>query len=215
VPLGWDAERVEASVRRRFPKLGVSRTDPRATVLIGGPEVLRAGAGRFDAVGIVTLDALLGAPDFRGGERGFALLWAAAEAVKRDGRVVVQTTHADHYAVDAVRTGALGRFYKPELAFRAELGYPPFRRLCVVSVRGRSEPAAREALAACAAALAGAPELTVYPPAPRSATARSARWQLVLKGPADLPYRLAAPLARFLERPRRGGAVVEVEMDPV
>ena len=28
-PFGWDAERVEASVRRRFPRLTVSRTDPR------------------------------------------------------------------------------------------------------------------------------------------------------------------------------------------
>src|SRR5262249_55988281 len=49
-PFGWDAERVEASVRRRFPKLDVSRSDPRAAVLIGPPPPLRScppgGPGR-------------------------------------------------------------------------------------------------------------------------------------------------------------------------
>ena len=41
-PLGWDAERIEASVRRRFPKLTVSRTDARSQVLIAPPGLLRA-----------------------------------------------------------------------------------------------------------------------------------------------------------------------------
>jgi primosomal protein N' (replication factor Y) len=216
-PLGWDAERVESSVRRRFPKLAVSRADARADVVIGGPGLLRAlRPASLGAVGIVTIDGLLGAPDFRGGERAFALLWAAAEAAAEGGRVIVQTHHPEHYAIAAVQEQARARFYEREIKFRAELGYPPFRRLCVVSVRGKTEAVARALIAECASALAGMVDLTVYPPAPRAAApAKTVRWQFMVKGSSDLPRRLAGPLAPFLERRRRSGGMVEVEMDPV
>src|SRR5262249_764692 len=111
--------------------------------------------GSLGAVGIVALDAVLSAPDFRAGERAFALLWAAAEAVVPSGRVIAQTLHPDHYAIAAVRGQSRQEFYEPELAFRAELGYPPFRRLCLVSVRGATEAQGRRLIAECASALAG------------------------------------------------------------
>ena len=215
-PLGWDAERVAASVRRRFPALAVSRTDPRAQVLISTPGILRAvPPGSLGAVGIIALDSLLGAADFRGGERAFALLWAAAEATGSRGRVVAQTLHPEHYALAAARAQAREPFYRQEIRLRAELGYPPFRRLCVVSARGKVEADARALIAECAAALAGVRELTVYPPAARTSGAALARWQFAIKGPAALPRLLCGPLGPFLERRRRGGGVVEVEMDPV
>jgi peptide deformylase len=142
----------------------VSQTDPCAGVLIGPPGLLRTlSPGTLGAVGIVALDALLSAPDFRGGERAFAVLWSAAEAVSPRGRVIAQTLHPGHYAVDAVRQQSRARFYGPELEFRAELGYPPFRRLCVVSALGKSEADARAAIGDCRAAAAGVPGLVVYP----------------------------------------------------
>jgi primosomal protein N' (replication factor Y) len=216
-PFGWDAERVEASVRRRFPTLNVSRTDPGAAVLIGPPALLRTlPGGTLGAAGIVALDAFLSASDFRGGERAFALLWAAAEAVSPSGRVIAQTLHPGHYAIEAVKARSRARFYGPELEFRAELGYPPFRRLCVVYARGKSEADARAVIGDCVAALAGVPGLTIYPAVPGgAASAKRARWQFTIKGPGDLPQILAGPLAPLLARRRRGGGVVEVEMDPI
>jgi primosomal protein N' (replication factor Y) len=213
LPLGWDAERVETSVRRRFPRLTVSRRDPHAQVLIGGAPALRAvPPGRLGAAGVIALDGLLGMPDFRAGERAFGLLWAAAEAVGPDGRLVVQTLHPDHEAVDAVRRRDRESFYRRELDVREALGYPPYRRLCLISVRG---PAGRELIEACAASLSGAPGLTVYPPASAGTGGAAPRWRLLVKGPAALPELLRGPLADLLRRRRRGGAVVEIEMDPV
>jgi primosomal protein N' (replication factor Y) (superfamily II helicase) len=214
-PFGWDAERVETSVRRRFPRLAVSRSDPGASVVIGPPALLRSlPPGSLGAVGIVALDAVLSAPDFRGGERAFALLWAAAEAVVPTGRVIAQTLHPDHYAIAAAREQARAHFYEPELAFRAELGYPPFRRLCVVSVRSTSEVQARALIRECASALASMPGLVVYPAVPH-ATGAATRWQFAIKGPDELPRLLVEPLTPFLQRRRRRGGVVEIEMDPV
>ncbi len=216
-PFGWDAERVETAVFKRFPKLAVSRKDPRAQVLIGTPAILRGLApGMLGGVGIVALDSLLSLPDFRGGERAFDLLWAAAEAVGPGGRVIIQTLHPEHYAVQAVKEHGLRIFYERELKLRSELGYPPFRRLCLVSVRSRSQSEAHALIGHCARGLRGITGLTVYPPAPAGgARAPSARWQLVIKGPTELPWLISPVLSPFIERRKRGGGVVEVEMDPV
>jgi primosomal protein N' (replication factor Y) len=151
-------------------------------------------------------------PDFRAGERALAFLWAAAERVGAAGQVIIQSQHPSHYAFDAVARQDLAGFYKHELKFRAELGYPPFRRLAFVTARGRT-PAETAALAERAsAALAAATELTVYPPLPDR---RERMRRIVVKGRADLPRRLEGALASFREggAPRRG--IIDVEVDPL
>lgn len=217
-PFGWDPERVEASVRRRFPRLTVSRTSLDAQVVIGTPALLRGARRRpWGAIGFVWLDGLLRVPDFRAGERVFQLLWAAAEATGPGGRLVVQTLHPDHYAVAAVRVRSREAFYHQELELRAELGYPPFRRLCQVAARGKTAGAARALLEEAAEALRPLHGLTVYPPLALGAAGAAAatRMRFLIKGPADLPGRIGPALRPFLERGRRAHGMVDVEMDPV
>jgi primosomal protein N' (replication factor Y) len=224
-PFGWSAERVEAAVVRRFPRLRVARAAPRAPgaaapepdVVIGTAALLRTVRPRsLGSVGFISLDGLLRLPDFRAGERVFQTLWTAAEAVGPRGRLVVQTLHPDHHAIAAVREQNRSAFYGPEIASRRDLGYPPFRRLCAMTVRGRDRLAAHALAQECAAAARGVPGLTVYPPvAAGGPGARRPRWQVVVKGPAELPRLLAEPLRSVLERGRRAAGVVEVEMDPV
>ena len=217
-PFGWDAERVEASVRRRFPRLTVSRTDPGAQVVIGPAAFLRVARARpWGAVGFVWLDGLLRVPDFRAGERAFQVLWAAAEATGAGGRLIVQTLHPDHYALAAVRDGSREAFYGQELEFRAELGYPPFRRLCQISARGKAAAGTRTLLDEASEALRGIPGLTVYPALAlgTAGAATASRMRFVVKGPDDLPRRIGPALRPFLERGRRSHGVVEIEMDPV
>ncbi|HZP39057.1 MAG TPA: hypothetical protein VFE48_21430 [Methylomirabilota bacterium] len=215
-PFGWDPERVQVSVVRRFPRLGVSRQSQDAQVVIGTPALLRLLPARsVGCVGFVALDGLLRVPDFRAGERAWQLLWAAAEAVMPDGRVIVQTQHPEHYAVRSAQAQDRAIFYKEELRFRAELGYPPFRRLCQISTRAREDDRARALAEECAAALRGLEGLTIYPPASASpARTRTGRWRFVVKGPADLPHRLAPALRPLLGKRRGSAGVVEVEMDP-
>jgi primosomal protein N' (replication factor Y) len=216
-PFGWDAERVQASVLKRFPRLRVSRDPRSAQVVVGTAALLRdLTPGSLGCVGFIALDGLLRLPDFRAGERAWQLLWAAAETVGPHGRVVVQTLHPEHYAIQAAREQDRDVFYKHELRFRAELGYPPFRRLCVVSVRGRGEAGARGLVAECASALGGIAGLTVYPAAPLGLPGgKSSRWRFVIKGPAELPHLLAPALGPFAERGRRHGGMVEIDVDPV
>jgi hypothetical protein len=82
-------------------------------------------------------------------------------------------------------------------------------------VRGKSDGEVRALIAECAQAVEGVRGLVIYPPAPRAPGAKIARWQFVIKGPAELPRLLAGPLGPFLERRRRRAGMVEVEMDPI
>jgi primosomal protein N' (replication factor Y) len=215
-PFGWDTDRVQTRVARRFPRLTIARQGLEAHVLIGTPALLRVLPPRsMGCVGFIALDGLLRMPDFRAGERSWQLLWAAALAVAPGGRLVVQTQHPEHYAVEAVQTQDRARFYDAELRFRAELGYPPYRRLAEVSTRSRETGRAQVLADECAMALRGIAGLTVYPPTAVSPqTARAARWRFVIKGPDELPRLLAPALATFLGRRRGAAGMVEVEMDP-
>lgn len=226
-PFGWSPERVLTALRKRFPRLHAARASARGTdegarweraqVLVGGPGILRGLApASLAAVGFVALDGLLRVPDFRAGERAFQALWAAAEAVGPAGRVIVQTLHPEHYAIAAAQARRREGFYEPELRFRAELGYPPFRRLCLVGVRGRSAEDARTLLAECAAALRGIAGLTVYAPAPRGgAIGQRPWWRMLVKGPPTLARLLDEPLRPLLERRRRAAGTIDIEIDPI
>lgn len=228
-PFGWGAERVEHAVARRFPNARVARYDPEATrgaraeaqraaaaaadVVVGTRGALRLfGPGSLGLVGFVSPDQLLRLPDFRAGERLFALGWAAAERTAPDGRVIVQSQNPGHYAVDALVRRDLDAFYRCELAFRAELGYPPYRRLAVVTIAARRGIEPRPLGERLVAALAGSSTITVYPPA-EDRPRRSVR--VVVKGGDDLPHVLAKALDGLGETARGGRGIIRTEVDPV
>jgi primosomal protein N' len=181
-------------------------------VVVGTRGALRLfGPGSLGLAGLVTPDQLLRIPDFRAGERALALMWAAAERVRPDGAVIVQSQNPTHDAFEALARQDLRAFYTKELSHRAEVGYPPFRRLAVLTVRGESPADTRRRAEAVLAGLRGG-GLTVYPPIPdRKETAS----RIVVKGPADLPRTLAPLVAEFRgARPQRRG-IIDVEVDPV
>jgi primosomal protein N' (replication factor Y) len=225
-PFGWGLERVEHAVRRRFARARVARWDPEAArgargeaqraaasgaeIVIGTRGALRLfGPASLGLAGFVAPDQLLRLPDFRAGERMFALLWAAAERVGARGSLVIQSQNPTHYALDAVARQDLAAFYRPELKFRAELGYPPFRRLAVITLTGGDTRALADEVAA---ALRASPRLTVYPPV---AERRERARRIVVKGDAELPVVLARALEDFRgPRPKSRG-IMDVEVDPV
>jgi primosomal protein N' (replication factor Y) len=228
-PFGWGAERVEHAVRRRFAKARIARYDPdairgrkaetqraaalEADVVIGTRGALRLfGPGALGLAGIISPDQLLGLPDFRAGERAFALLWAAAERVRADGRLVVQSQNPAHPALAAVAKQDLAAFYGPELRFRAELGYPPFRRLALLTVTAKDAGVLARLTGRLEAALRSIPTLTVYPP---TADRRQRSRRIVVKGEAALPRLIGDPVRAVTAEARGSRGIIDVEVDPV
>jgi primosomal protein N' (replication factor Y) len=222
-PFGWGAERVEHAVRRRFPKARVARYDPEVTR--GARAEASGGAGRrrhrHRHAGR--------SPPLRPTSFGLAGRLAGPAPARRiwrpsapspscgrrpsacpDGRMVIQSQNPSHYAFAALIGQDLGSFYERELAFRRELGYPPFRRLAVVTVRGRTGEESQQLAGDIAVALRGGADLTVYPP---QAGARGRARQVVVKGERDLPAILASALGAWPPSSRTRG-IMTVEVDP-
>lgn len=92
-------------------------------------------------VGVVGADAALGLPDFRAAERVFQLLTQVSGRAGRGelpGRVLVQTYHPEHYAIQFAATHDYTGFVAKELQYRRWMHYPPATALANVIVQGPS-----------------------------------------------------------------------------
>jgi primosomal protein N' (replication factor Y) (superfamily II helicase) len=86
-------------------------------------------------VGVVGCDYALGLPDFRAAERVFQLLTQVSGRAGRGelpGKVVVQTYHPEHYAVQCAAHHEYIAFVDKELRFRRLMHYPPYAALANV-----------------------------------------------------------------------------------
>ena len=233
-PMRAGTQRVEAEVRRHYPTARVVRWDRdtarnaeqhaailqqfqrhEADVLVGTQMVAKGlDLPLVTFVGVVLADYSLHATDFRARERTFQLLVQVsgrAGRAERPGRVVIQTLQPEEPAILAAAVGDVDRFYEDELARRAALGYPPFRRLLRLLFSHENRQYAGDEAQRLAAELrtlaAGRPGVDVLGPTP-PAVARLRgrhRWAIIVRG--DDP----AALVRALDLPP-GWAV---DVDPL
>jgi primosomal protein N' (replication factor Y) len=96
-------------------------------------------------VGVVGADGALGLPDFRAAERVFQLLTQVSGRAGRGdlpGKVLLQTYHPDHYAIQFAAQHDYPGFVQKELQYRRWMHYPPFAVLANVIVQsGKLEEA--------------------------------------------------------------------------
>jgi primosomal protein N' (replication factor Y) len=242
--LGLGTERVEEEVRTLFPRARLARLDRDTAGRRGHTEAVLRGLRDHEVdiligtqmvakghdfpgvqlVGVIAADLGLHMPDFRASERTFQVLTQVAGRAGRagaPGRVLLQTFVPEHYAIRPVRDHDYETFYRDELEHRAELGYPPFSRLCQVMVSGSDEKAVREAaqgLASYASAetAQNQPPASVHvlgpSPAPLARLRRRYRYQLLLKSaqPEPLDRVVRAVAARAKRLPKGLRAVVDV-----
>lgn len=89
-------------------------------------------------VGVVGADFALGLPDFRAAERVFQLLTQVSGRAGRGalpGKVLVQTYHQDHYAIQFAAKHDYPGFVAKEMNYRRWMHYPPFAALANVVVQ--------------------------------------------------------------------------------
>jgi primosomal protein N' (replication factor Y) len=89
-------------------------------------------------VGVVGADFQLGLPDFRAAERVFQLLTQVSGRAGRGdlpGKVLVQTYHPDHYAIQFAATHDYPGFVAKEMNYRRWMHYPPFAALANVLIQ--------------------------------------------------------------------------------
>ncbi len=93
-------------------------------------------------VGVLSADSALNLPDYRAGERAFALLTQAAGRAGRGakaGRVIFQTYDADNRILQLAAKQDYDRFAVQELRDRKDFHYPPYGELLKITIVEREE----------------------------------------------------------------------------
>lgn len=160
--LGAGTEKLEHDLKELLPQARLLRMDSDTTSGKGSHERLlsKMSDGSADIligtqmiakghdfpgvtlVGVINAEAGLGMPDFRAAERTFQLLSQVIGRAGRGqlpGRVLVQAYDTGHYAIVSAAGHDAGGFYRQELEFRQEVGYPPFSFLAAVGISGMAE----------------------------------------------------------------------------
>ncbi|MDH3942467.1 MAG: primosomal protein N', partial [Anaerolineae bacterium] len=211
---GMGTQKVESELQTHFPGVRALRwdrdttsrkgahdlildnfTNRRADILVG-TQMLAKGLDLpfVTLVGAVLADVGLHLPDYRAGERVFQVLSQVAGRAGRGplgGRVILQTFHPDHYVLQTAAEHDYQGFYRRELAYRADLGYPPYSRLVRLEYRHRQADKAEAAAHKMAAEIQGwlrqedrrATELIGPTPCFYARLDGLFRWQIVLRGP--------------------------------
>jgi primosomal protein N' (replication factor Y) len=240
---GEGSEHLEERLRKEFPGARIARLD-RDTVrtkqqyqetlgafasgaldILVGTQMLAKGHDfqRVTLVGVVSADSSLSMPDFRAAERTFQLLTQVAGRAGRGdlpGRVLIQTYHPEHYAIqDALKQDYLS-FYGRELHYRRMMAYPPFSSLANVIVRDVNlEKAIRwsRLLSEYFAPWDGKGIRILGPAsAPLARLKKEHRFQFLLKSPKrSVITKLLIGAVAFCEQREIPQTAVVVDMDPL
>jgi primosomal protein N' (replication factor Y) len=237
-PIGAGTERVEEDFRELFPGVAVDVLDRDTTrrpgglaavlerfergdtrVLIGTQMVSKGHHfPRVSLTAVLAADTYLSFPDFRAVERTYNLLTQVAGRAGRGdlpGRVVIQTFHPDHYAIQAALTGDDAAFLAEEMRFRRVFHYPPYTRMAQLLVHDRKRERAQAAIQELADAMAAHPlcrgvRLSGPAPAPFERLRGEWRFQLLARAAAfrDL-HRLLVEVA-----PKSPPYDLTIDIDP-
>jgi primosomal protein N' (replication factor Y) len=241
--VGAGTEQAEEFFREKFPSARIARLD-RDTVrsnevssaiarlnrseidLVIGTQLLLTGPrpARPGLIGLLQADGAFQLPDFRAGEQTFQLVRRVLN-FSSGGDVILQTFHPAHEAIAWATTGDPREFYEKELAQRRALGYPPFSRLAVVTVKSLSESKARAVAQRLVEAIKRAVRLDdpqtrfqILGPAAamRPRLHGKFRFQVLIKAPNSrgLHEALRASLSAVRTGSDRSAVWLEVDVDP-
>jgi primosomal protein N' (replication factor Y) len=222
-PLGQGTERVEDTLRQRFPGIPIARIDRDSTRRRGELERLLTAARRGEhrillgtqmlakghhlpgvtLVGILDLDHGLYGSDFRATERMAQLLLQVAGRAgraERPGTVLLQTRHPQHPMLATLLQEGYPAFAAAALQERREANLPPFSHQAMLRADSPREQAALDFLTL--ALETGRPlapnEVEFWGPAPAQMERRAGRIRAQLLLQAPTRSLLQGVLARLL-----------------
>jgi primosomal protein N' (replication factor Y) len=241
--LGFGTQQLEAAVRERFPRARVARMDRDAVQgwqavarllerleqgeidILVGTQMIGKGhdVPNVTLVGIVSADMALHLPDFRAGERAFALLTQVvgrAGRGERPGLALIQTYNPDHYILRAVQAQDAAALWEGESVPRREQGLPPFARAVLAMLSSPDAASAEKAAMELARLLresgVRAGMLSGPAPAPLFRVRGRHRWHLLVRGRdvSGLHVRVQEAARRLRASPLARGVRLDLDVDP-
>jgi primosomal protein N' (replication factor Y) len=235
--VGSGTERVEEELAELFPGVALDVLDRDSVRRRGSVAAILEGfaAGRtrilvgtqmvskghhFPNValtGVLAADAFLGFPDFRAVERTYALLTQLAGRGgrgERPAKVVIQTFHPEHYAIQAALRHDDAGFAAEEMRFRRLFHYPPYTRMVQLLLQSTNRARAEAEIGEIGRRLRAHPEaaaVRVLGPAPAPFERLRGKWrfQLLVRGASGKAVR--SLVAAALPESPAGELVVDVD----
>lgn len=246
IHVGTGTQKIEQLIGQRFPKARVQRVDSdtvhhreqyekliadfeqrRVDVLVGTQMIAKGlDFPHVSFVGMIHTDSEGFSADFRAHERLFQLVTQVAGRAGRAsaaGEVVIQTLMPELPALTFALTHDYPAFATHELAMRARICFPPFRRLArfIVShtrdeqARQESETLAVAIRAALAAFRLGNGDLLGPAPAPIPRLRGQYRYDLLLRVSSASDLRKVLDQLRSDRAVRIKSAQLTIDVDPV
>ena len=241
--LGFGTQQLETAVRERFPRARVDRMDRDTTgnwraaerilqrLISGEIDILvgtqMIGKGHdvpnVTLVGVVSADMALHLPDFRAGERAFALFTQVvgrAGRGDRPGLALIQTFNPDHYILRTVQRQDYAALWSAESPLRRDQGLPPFSRAVLAMLSSPDEKAAEAAATELARLFREvgmrADALWGPAPAPLYRLRSRYRWHLLVRGQdvGKLHERVKETARRLRASPVARGVRLDLDVDP-
>ena len=242
--VGEGTEQIEAMLKEMYPNMRIARLDRDTTRkrgaferllgefstgsidLLVGTQMIAKGHDFHNVtlVCVISVDAGLAMPDFRSAERTFQLLTQVAGRAGRGekpGRVLIQSYHPEHYALEFARAQVYEKFYEHEIHFRREMHYPPFWALINLLVKHQDYSRAATVAAELARLLKLADteralRILGPAPAPLARLKGEHRLQILIKTRNRRQAREALDAAMFgLREAGYDLRMITVEVDPV
>lgn len=154
---GLGTEKLEEELKKHFSTARLVRMDADTTSKKGshekiiedfkqekydilfGTQMISKGLDfpKVSLVGVINADMALNIPDFRSGERAYALLSQVAGRAGRSGldsEVVIQTFNPDNFTIKMLEMGSFLKNYQYEMSIRKKLKYPPYYYLVGIKI---------------------------------------------------------------------------------
>ncbi len=200
-------------VKRKLKECGL--WDEGNKVIVGTKKVLAAPFPEdLGVVGIINFDTEFALPDFRAREEAFRLLRDVLfRARTRRARVVIQTYRPDDVVINSALEGDVAGFLDSELKVRKETGFPPYRRLVLLTLSGKGLERVKEVIDGVRKALSKVDNVEIL--GPLLLRKRQATAAIIIKLPTNImPGKVLMPVLTEVGGGKRGDVRVKIDVDP-
>lgn len=220
---GLGSERIASEFARLVPGARIKRheelkdfdvTD--VDICVATQSSLRHGTRSFDAVVVLSIDNMLNRVDFRATEKTYNLLTDLLRFTEK--KIFIQSNLATHHCFRALVENNPSIFYETEFNQRRLSGFPPFKHIGLVKIRGKNEQRVKQSCQAIFGGLSsrrdrsGVRVVAAGPGQPEKLRGNFC-WQIIVKGGSAL--KLSAFLKSGLKKLPHSGIIVTVDVDPM
>lgn len=220
---GIGTEKIESELARVFPQARINSPDDlrdidiqNTDIFISTKSIIKETDYDFDLIGILSIDNSLSRIDFRSTEKTFGLLIGLLGLTSK--KIIIQTSLPKHYCFRAIENKDINIFYAEELKERRQLGFPPFKHLAIIKLRGKNEDKVKKISADLFSKLKRINKdrniniVGVNPGQPAKLRGNF-YWQVLLK--TNSPQKAAKFLKLHLKNFSHSGIIVTIDMDPL